>query len=342
MKRAAVILTVVALLAAGAFAGPPNTKQIPNSSTWAVHCNVAEVHVSSLAEGMLKLITAEDSPIPGKGAQKAAAGWEKLGDVKSLTLFGPGPDPTQAVAIAELKYDQAEVMKMLGIVQDAGAVRKHGDHEIHSFAVQNPKTDQGETRMICFYSDSVLVGGANLDRIQAALDVLDGEGEALSANNPLTEMLEVNQGSFAVAAAVGIDKMIAAIKEKVGAKKMRQAAVLAKAESLRLEVGEAKGKVFGLVHATMARQEDAKDVHMAAQGFMALMRLREDLDPDVAELLDGITIQADGKTVVVEVQYPVAKALEKAEKNLKRVVKAAGGPEEIMKRFAPKPKPAEK
>ena len=253
-----------------------------------------------------------------------------------MTLFGPGPDPTQAVAIAELKYDPAEVMKMLGIVQDAAAAQKHGNHEIHSFAVQNPKTDQGETRMICFYSESVLVGGANLDRIKAALDVLDGEGEALGDKNPLTEMLKVNKGSFAVAAAVGIDKMLAAIKEKVGAKKMRQAAVLGKAESIRLEVGEAKGKLFALVHATMARQEDANDVHLAAQGFVALMRLREDLDKDVAELLDGISVEADGKTVVVEIQYPVAKALEKAEKNLKRFVAAAGRRKTLLKRFGPK------
>ena len=337
MKRAVLILTAVALLAMPTFAAGPNTKQIPNTSTWAAHLNVAELYVSSLAEGALKLITGEDSPIPGKGAQKALAGWKKLGDVKSVTLFGPGPDPAQAVAIAELKYDQAKVMEMLGIVQDAGAVQKHGDHEIHSFAVQNPKTEKGETRMICFYSGSVLVGGAKLDCIKAALDVLDGEGKALDDKNPLTEMLQVNKGSFAVVAAIGIDKMLAAIKEKVGAKKMQQAALLAKAESLRVEVGETKGKLFGLVHATMAKQEDAKDVHLAAQGFMALMRLREDLDPDVAELLDGITIQADGKAVVVEIQYPVAKAIEKGEKHLKRII-AAVAKKAMRKKLGADPK----
>ena len=323
MKRAILILTVVTLLVGPAFAAGPNVKQIPNSSTWAAHVDVAEVYVSSLAEGALKMITGEDSPIPGQGAQKAAAGWKKLGAVKSVTLFGPGPDPTQAVAIAELKYDPAKIMEMLGIVQDAGAVQKHGKYEIHSFAVQNPKTDKAQTRMICFYSDSIIVAGANLDRIKAALAVLDGDGEALAADNPLTEMLQVNSGSFAVVAAIGIDKMLAAIKEKVGEKKLQQAALLAKAESLRVEVGETKGKLFTLVHATMGKAEDAKDVHMAAQGFMALMRLQEDLDPDVAELLDGITIEADGKAVVVEIQYPVAKALAKGAKHLKRLIAAA-------------------
>ena len=72
------------------------------------------------------------------------------------------------------------------------------------------------------------------------------------------------------------------------------------------------------------------------------VRIKDVLDPDVAEFLDGITLGADGKAVVVEIQYPVAKALEKADKHLKRVIKGAGGPDAILKRFAPKPKPAKK
>ena len=150
-------------MASSALAGPPVESDIPASAKWVVHFDAEALTASRIAKGAMELIRAKDSPLPQKKVQKALKIWEKLADVKSLTLYGCTYDKTDAVLVAKLDYDKAEVMKLLGI-------RTHDGHKIYTTGGKG--RHRSRKHFVCLYDATTIVASQNEDRLAEALDLL--------------------------------------------------------------------------------------------------------------------------------------------------------------------------
>ncbi len=308
--------TIVAcvLVASSALAGPPVESHIPASAKWVMHFDAEAFTASRIAKGAMELIRAKDSPLPQKKVQKAVKIWEKLADVKSLTLYGCTYDKTDAVLVAKLDYDKAEVMKLLGI-------RTHDGHKIYTTGGKGHH--RGRKHFVCLYDGTTIVASQNEDRLAEALDLLDGRGKPLKANKPLAKMLSCGEGAFMVAAVQDVRKMVAALEDKKGQKKVRRhAALLKKCESLRLELGEADDQVFTDLNATLSSKEDATNIQLFAQGMLALGMLHQQDDERLAKLLQGIKTEQQDDEFSVQIQFPVKDILTKARDKLEQCAAA--------------------
>jgi len=313
------------LMASTALAGPANTASIPDSAKWIVHVDIAAVTSSGIANALMAMITAKDSPVTPAEAAKAVAAWKFAADFHSLTLYGSGPDEAEAVAIVTAKYDQNTIKTMLKITpQNAKAA--HGDHVIYTFAGKD-KADKPRDQYICFYDNTTMVAGAMIANVKTALDVLGGKAgaKALAKDNPLTAMLAASKGSFLVAAAADVDKMVAqatkADPDAAAAHPLTN--VLTKTQDLRFEVGQLDADMYATATATMLTEDDAKTVQTMLNGLIAMFMFRRGNDPATMKLLQAIQVGCKGKTVSVVVNFPAETILDTSAKFLAARIAAA-------------------
>ena len=316
MKRAILAAVVIVMGSSWALAGPPVKSRIPDTAKWAVHLDIEAITNSTVAGGILEMISAEDSPVPKERVEKAVKFWEILGKVKSLTLFGPTCKETDAVAVADHRYEEAAVKKVLEIT-DASPTQTYGDHTIYTFTPKKKRkrAKQPGKRLACFHSDGIVVAGADLARVKEVLDLLDGKGKPLTKDNPLTEMLTPAKGSFVVAAAVDLDKIAKKVPAKKNARRRkRHVALLKKCRSARFELGEANENVYAALSVTMATEEDAANIHMMALGIRAMVLFGHEEENNgkagkIAEMVKATEISHKDKSVSVSIKYPVEDVL---------------------------------
>lgn len=315
-KRAILAVVAIVLTSSWAVAGPPVKSRIPDTAKWAVHLDVEAITNSEIAGGILNLISGEDSPVPKERVEKAVKFWEVLGNLKSVTLYGPTSREADAVAVADHRYEEAEVKKVLEITEDS-PTQTYGDHTIYTFTPRKKRkrAKQPDKQLACFHSKGIVVAGADLNRVKEILDLLDGEGKPITKDNPLAEMLTPSKGSLMVAAAVDLDKMVNALAKKtVRGRKRRHSALLKKFRSARFELGEANENVYAVLYVTMATEEDAVNIHMMAQGIRAMMLFGHEEENNgktrkIAEMAKATEMSRKDKSVSVSIKYPVEDAL---------------------------------
>ena len=329
-----VVGCVCVMAASAALAGPAVRSDVPAEAKWLVHFDFEAITNSKIGEGAMELITAEDSIVPEEKAKKAKKMWSKLEDVKSVTLYGFSLDKKDAVVIARLDYDKAEILEMLGI-------QSYGDHEIHSIGAKGqkcrktdgqgkcPKTSQesrhkghkvhskGQKGFVCLYDDKTIVASGNRGGLEQALDLLDGEGKSLEPNQGLGRMLKADEGNFVVAAVEDLSKMVGTLQEKMGEKGRRHGALLKKCKSLRLELGEVNGEMVAKLDATLVSVEDAETALQATQGMLALGMLQMGEDERVVKLLQTVEIKQQGDKLAIQAQSPVEDILSEMRAKLK-------------------------
>ena len=280
------VLVAGALVAVPAFAGPPDTSRIATSAKWVMHMDVQAVTASALATGMKDLIPA--------GGPGLAAKWEGLKAVRSVTLFGPTADRAQAVAVADLDYNKPDVMKMLGIATGADT-EAHGDHAIYSFTAKGHRAIAGTTQHVCFYDESTIVAGGQLESVKATLDLLDGEAEGLGATTGLGQMLAPVEGSLILMAVQDVAELVAG----------RGPSALQNVKGVRIEFGEASQEAFFTCRMALRTEQDATMIEQMAQGVLAMLKLRFQDNEQITGLLDGVQVVRDGTSVSTSVRHPV-------------------------------------
>ena len=310
MKAKITALTLCVLLASTAFAGPANKSAIPDSAKWVVHIDVSSVTASGIAGGIMGLITGKDSPIPADKVAKAVEGWKQVGNVHSVTLYGPGADETQAIALITSKFTEAQI-KNAAKIDAQSATTAHGNHVIYTFTGKS-RSGKARDNYGCIFDGTTVVAGASLAQVKAALDVLDGKGKCLARTNPLSEMLTPSKGSFGIVAAVDVNTMIAAaIKANPAIANLPGTVMVGKVQDLRLESGETGDNLYLTANASMLVEEDAQAVETMLNGLLAMGMFRFAQDKDTLKLLQSIQVDRKGKNVGVGVEIPVETIVDK-------------------------------
>jgi len=309
MKTRITAIGLCVLLASTALAGPANTSAIPDAAKWVVHVDVSAVTASQIANGIMGLITGNDSPVPADKVAKAVKGWALVGKVHSITLFGPGIDESEAVVLVTSKFTEEEI-KNAAKIDAQSETANHGNHVIYTFAGKGPAGGPREGYG-CIYDNTTVVAGASLAQVKAALDVLDGKAKCLGRANPLTEMLAPSKGSFGVIAAVDVNTMAgAAMKATPGVGNKPGSQMVAKVQDLRVESGETGGNLYVTANASMLEEDDAKAIETMLNGLLAMAMFKAPGE-DAMTLLKAIKVDRKGRNVAVGMQMSVETILDK-------------------------------
>lgn len=306
MRSKIIIAVFAGCLLSGlpAWAGQARRSEIPATAKWVVHFDVQAITNSQIGQGMMDLISDQNSPIPQDKIAKAGKIWDRLNVVTSLTFYGCTYEKADAVVVAKLDYDEADILNMLGVAS-------HGEHKIYNTGKKEHKCRQAAGKhFVCLYDARTIVASGNESSLKDALDLLDGQGKSLTSNDPIGKMLGAKKGTFMVAAIEDVNKMVETLQEKMTEKRPRQGALLAKCRNLRLEVGELDGMIFGEAKATLATMEDAINVQKAAQGMLALGMLAQEENDRLTELLGAVEIKQQDSNCAIQVQLASRDILE--------------------------------
>lgn len=338
MKKITLILTIAAMISPVAYAGPLRLEDLPASTKWAMHMDNEKARHMELTEALMDKVRekAGDRSAPEKmreGAGKILTFYDRLGDLKSVTLFGPSGDEKDAVMVIRARYDRAEVERWVGLGRDSRSFT-YGKHKL--FAIRDDRRDKDG--LICFYDGSTVVGGQDIKRISQVLDVLDRKrgSRSLGGESVLGRALKPSGGTMLIAAAVDVGAMSPG--GRGGEKKVHP--LVEKIESAAVEVGEDEDGDYVAMRLQMAGEEDAVKVATMARGILAMVSLMEDhkTPEELQRLIQSISIIHKGPNVSMEINVPTDELMEMIERHLDRMKRPRGDWNDRMKKRHRRPR----
>jgi hypothetical protein len=214
--------------------------------------------------------------------------FDPMADLHSVTIYGTQLKKDTGVAVIHAKVDQKLLLDLVKAnpEHDTSA---YGKFELHSWRKTANKRDNA-----AFFKPDVIVFGASLDELKAALDVLDGTKPNLSEA----------YASLASAIPPGAI-LIAGARDLAEANLHPESPLSKQVDSALLVAGESKGQVFVRTTLNVKDAEIAQKVKAVVDGALALATLVKCDDPDTLKLIDGVKATVNDKSITVEGQAAV-------------------------------------
>jgi len=282
---AAAMLAVAAVAAGSAAATPFDTDDVPVSSKWVAHVDMDACVEASVVKRAIG--TALDLKPGAEEKLDWAAkmlGFDPRTAFHSVTAFGERPGKEHATLIVRADVRREYLEKMVAKAKDHQTTTHRG-RTLHSWTQKQWKGRGGRQAHGAFHADDTLVFAPDLESLERALDVLDGEAESIDENSPLAGRTKPGT--------------ILLVRGEV-AGEAAEKPMLRQVEKLRLAIGEYDGKSFLRKRVVMRSEEAAEQAVAVGEGFKALMQLRVDDEvAQAARVVDGYRIARGGTSVTV-------------------------------------------
>jgi hypothetical protein len=280
---AAVILGLAGL----AQAGPFDAKEVSGDAKWAAHLDVDALHASSLAKKAREQIFKEHPQIEAMlAAARNLFRFDPMTDLHGITIYGTQLKKDTGVAIIRAKVDQ-KLLTDLVKANPTYEATTYGKFELHTW-----QKDADKLNHAAFFKADVIVFGASIEELKAAIDVLDGTKGNISQA----------YASLAPAIPPGTI-LIAGAKDLAEANLHPESPLSKQIDSALLVVGENQGQVgevFVRAVLNVKDAETAKRIKAVADGALALAALAKSDDADAMKLLGGMKVTVADKSVNVE------------------------------------------
>ena len=297
-------------------AAPLDVARVPATAQWLAHADMDAARESTVmkraweramkmhphAEGMMRMVA-------------GMMGMDPVKDLRDVTAYGVDTDKRNGVMIVHGTVNRAFLEKTVEKVPDHKTM-EHRGHTLHAWTQKGGKGHKGHPMVAAFQRDDVMVFARTADRVTAALDVLDGEAEAVKAGGPLAG--RVRPGSILVARAASVDPET-------------KCPVLRQGRSYRVALGEHEGSSFYRAKLDMKSKEAADQAEDVVEGLAALARLRWGDDQSVLKLVDAIDTETAGQACMIAWDAPaddvwnvVEKMADRWEKKRKQWQRAGG------------------
>jgi len=286
------VLGLVAL----AQAEPLSLKQVAADAKWVAQVDVDAAQASIVLKNAREQLMKEHPQ-----AEVILAGirevwkFDPRTDLHGLTFYGEKLKKDTGVVLVHAKLDQNLLLEKAKAAPDHQATA-YGKYELHTWThAKGTKHQRSMTG--AFYGPDILIFGASIDEVKAALDVLDGTKPSLATAdqtvaNPLTGA--VPPGAILVARAIGIAE--ADLPHKCPLAKQ--------IEGLALVVGEYQGDSFFDAKLTMKQPELAQQMKAVVEGLRGIAMILHGDDADAVKLLSSLKITAEGNVLSVEWRAP--------------------------------------
>jgi hypothetical protein len=275
-------------------AGPLDLDEVSAKAKWAAHLDL-EGLFSSRIGGLFKDALEEEGAMAKIDAFGTIFEFNILEDLHSITAYGTSFEKEEAVGIFKGRFDEKKILALMGI---EGTCRdfKHRGHTIHEWK------DSHERFYINFLdSDGVMVSNSE-ELMKEAVEVLDGEQDSLDDRDGLKGLRSLPRHAFLAAAAQDFSKLAGCGDEP-------QAAMLKKAQEVRVVIGESEGMNYLDVTLATKDRETSQQVHDIVKGLIALGTIFSQDEPELAWLVEHAEVERDGRLVSIREAVPSDKLM---------------------------------
>lgn len=265
-----------------AYCGGVEARHVSADAKWFIHLDAEALRKTEVYKQVLDAAKAQ-FPVEETLAQiKAVAGINPLTDINGVTVYNDSFEKDMA---AVLVYASVEPSVLTGLLSQNPEYKElsHNDHKVLSWKDQN----DGKTKHGCFYKDGLVIIADAQDRVEMAIDVLDGKtkgGSVLAAEPP--------KGAFLYGSA-----NLAETKDP------NLSAMLSASQAATASVAEAAGMLKFSLNVTAKDADKAAQVKKMADGLQALGLLTLGDSPATAAVLRKIKVVADGAKVSASLEH---------------------------------------
>lgn len=308
---------LVAALATAASAEPVDLARVSAKAVWMMHFDMDACRESTVVKRMYERAVKMHPQLEGMmGMAVGMMGMDPRKDLHDVTVYGLDTDKRNAVMIVHADVRRELLERMVDKARDHKTM-KHRDYTLHSWTHKGWKGHDGETVVGAFYKDDVMVFARSADRVEMALDVLDGRSERVGDDSPLAG--RVLPGSILVGRASAVDPDT-------------KCPVLRQGKGFRVAMGESEGKSFYRALLSMESAEAAGQAEDVVEGLVALGSLRFGGEADVMKLVSGVETATSGDTCRIawdasadDVWKVVERAAEKMEARMRERGRSRSG-----------------
>ena len=274
-------------------------KQVSADAKWGADLDIDALHASSTfqkaREQFLKMHPEAEVIMAGV---REVWKFDPRTDLHGITLYGVQVKKDTGVAIVHAKVDKDLLLEK--VKQAPGhSETTYGKYELHIWT--HAKGSHHERAMTgTFYTPDMLVFGASVDEVKAALDVLDGAKPNMADKKPMT----FSPGTIFCAGISGVAE--ADLPHKMPLAK--------KIDSVMVEIGENQGEVFVHGHVAAKEAENAQQFKSVIDGALAFATLMHGDDPETKKLIDAAKVTLADKNITLEWQAPVDAVVAQAQK----------------------------
>jgi hypothetical protein len=293
---------VLGFVAAGR-AAPLDLKQVSGDAKWVVHVDFDAVRASKLFEKAWKSAAERFPDAEAQlGMLKAMWNFDPSTDLHGVTIYGTQFKRDTGVAIINVKIDPDVLIEAVKLAPDY-RTSTYGKHEIHSWLHAKGAPWERTFAGVVLKPD-VLVLGASIEEVMAAIDVSEGK-MAGAVEKAAMVGGAIPAGAIVVAGAAGL----------ADAKLPVQWPAAKQAESLTLVVGEDKNEVFVQGKLVVKDAEAAQHAKALADKALAAATLVHHEREELLKLIGAVKVSAADKAVNIAGRAPVEAvwaAIEKA------------------------------
>jgi hypothetical protein len=300
---AVVLVSVSALSWTAAVRGEPlDAKAIAADTKWAAHLDVDALHASStFQKARDELLKVHPEAETALAVVREVWKFNPRADLHGITIYGSQIKKDTGVAIVHAKVDKDLLVEKVQQAPNHQA-SSYGTYELHTWLHAEGSAHQ-RSMTGTFYKPDMMIFGASVDEVKAAIDVLDGKKSNLAEAQPMLAG-SIPQGAILCAGITGV----------ADADLPHKPPVAKKVESVLVVIGESQGDVFFHGILSMKQADSAQQVKAVMDGAVALAALMHGDDAETMKLIDAVSVTASDRSVTVDWRAPVDAVLAHAKK----------------------------
>jgi len=290
-------------------AAPLDLKEVAGDAKIVAHLDIDALVAASLTQ-KAKAEAIKKHPESQKHLELFKALWkfDPTKDLHSITVYSKQFKPGSGVAIVKAKIESSLLLEKVKLAPEH-RVSTYGKYEVHSWL--HAKGSRHERTIAgTFYKPDVLVFGASIENLYAALDVLDGKNPNLYGKDAALGV-SVPTGAILVAGALDISSVNLPC----------HCPLPKQLDALTLAVGESQGEVYVQAQLNVKQAETAQKIKAVLDGAIAFASLAHSDNADAMKVISAVKVGASDKAVTLEARGTVdavwamiQKAAAKAEK----------------------------
>lgn len=302
--RTVIFVSVIGVILASspAAAGPLNKAHVPADSLWIVHLDLNTLRTSQFGQLVLGDISQRQQE--KIDALTQLMGTDLTRDIDAATLYGPDGAEENAVALLYGRFDRTKLLALLKLNAAYGE-STYKEHTLYHW-----KDDKKHTNQVgAFGADNCIVISQTREAVQTALDVLTGQGAALTSKpeSPLFSLTETPSQPILIIAAQSLTELT---------KENPHAAILQNSSIMAIVAGETSGLMKLQIRLDAATAEAAQQIETVVRGIMAFGLLRQDKNPQLGSLIGAIQLTRQDKRMELMLEYSSDKLFEMAKAHI--------------------------
>lgn len=303
MKKYFLIIVVFCSMALDAFAGEFEPAQVPANSQWYLHFDVDGFKKGPLGKFALEQASKEAEKID---ALALLMQFDPRKDLHGITLFGSVTgDKLVATALVNGRYKKTQLMALLETSVTGFKKEQVNGVEILSWKNKDEDTQEDKQSFGTFFDKDHILFGDDRNQLLHALRVLAKKAPALKADT--LKGMAKGKGTHYLSGLLHVK----------GIPIPPEANFMENVSTIGMTVGENDKNLIVSMKMITTGEEECTQLQLIMQGFVALAHLslitnKEPSAKETIEILKGINITKDNKTIFINLSHPVKKILELA------------------------------